>query len=154
VTSRATSTYSYDGTISLRDGARPAALMGRAWSDGADRDNVFTPPLRAWLARPLRSSSARGVATRRRTRRRRCYDRAHRFDILGRTVQDFQQYGDQWRRVSAHAEAVTGRAYRGGTSIEEVFERGADRLVRHRIYGPNGEILHETFRPYAKFGAP
>lgn len=35
-----------------------------------------------------------------------------------------------------------------------MFERGGDRLVRHRIYGPNGEILHETFRPYAKFGAP
>jgi hypothetical protein len=35
-----------------------------------------------------------------------------------------------------------------------VFERGGDRLVRHRIYGPNGEILHETFRRYAKFGAP
>lgn len=72
----------------------------------------------------------------------------------GRTVQDFQQYGDQWRRVSAHAEAATGRAYRGATSIEEVFERSTDRLVRHRIYGPNGEILHETFRPYAKFGTP
>lgn len=25
--------------------------------------------------------------------------------------------------------------------------------VRHRIYDPAGEILHETFRPYAKFGA-
>lgn len=72
----------------------------------------------------------------------------------GRTVQNFEQYGDQWRRVSAHAEATTGRAYRGGTSIEEVFERGTDRLVRHRIYGPNGEVLHETFRPNAKFGAP
>ena len=72
----------------------------------------------------------------------------------GRTVQDFRQHGDQWRRVSAHAEGATGRTYRGGTSIEEVFERGVDRLIRHRIYGPNGEILHETFRPYAKFGGP
>lgn len=72
----------------------------------------------------------------------------------GRTIDDFQQYGDQWRRMSAHAEGATGHAYRGGTSIEEVFERGGDRLIRHRIYGPNGEILHETFRPYPKFGAP
>lgn len=72
----------------------------------------------------------------------------------GRTIDDFQQHGDQWRRVSAHAEGATGRAYRGGMSIEEVLERGGDRLVRHRIYGPNGEVLHETFRPYAKFGAP
>jgi len=35
-----------------------------------------------------------------------------------------------------------------------VIERGGDRLVRHRIYGPDGEILHETFRAYAKFAAP
>ncbi len=72
----------------------------------------------------------------------------------GRLVQDFQRYGDQWHRVSVHAEEATGRAYRGGTSIEEVFERGADRLIRHRILGPSGEVLHETFRKYAKFGAP
>jgi hypothetical protein len=38
--------------------------------------------------------------------------------------------------------------------IEEVFVRGGDRLVRHRAYGPNGEVLHESFRPYGKFGAP
>ncbi|MCL4293788.1 MAG: hypothetical protein KJ056_12295 [Acidimicrobiia bacterium] len=71
----------------------------------------------------------------------------------GRTIDDFQHNGDRWRRVSAHAEGATGRTYRGGTSIEVVFESGGDRLIRHRIYGPNGELLHETFRPYAKFGA-
>jgi hypothetical protein len=72
----------------------------------------------------------------------------------GRTIHHFRDNPDDWRRVSAHAEEATGKTYRGGTSIEEVFERGTDRLVRHRIYGPSGDILHERFRPYAKFGAP
>lgn len=72
----------------------------------------------------------------------------------GRLIQDFRRGGDDWRRASPYAEPATGKAYSGGTSIEEVFERGDDRLVRHRIYGPNGDVLHETFRPYAKFGAP
>jgi hypothetical protein len=72
----------------------------------------------------------------------------------GRLIQDFRSGGDDWRRPSAHATPATGKAYPGGMSIEEVFERGGDRLVRHRIYDPNGEILHQTFRPDAKFGAP
>ncbi|MET0600771.1 MAG: RHS repeat-associated core domain-containing protein [Baekduia sp.] len=72
---------------------------------------------------------------------------------FGRLVQSFKE-GDDWVRTSAHAEQATGKAYRGGMSVEEVFERGEDRLVRHRIYGSDGDILHETFRPYAKFGAP
>jgi RHS repeat-associated protein len=72
---------------------------------------------------------------------------------FGRLVQSFRE-GDDWVQTSAHAEQATGKAYRGGMSIEEVFERGGDRLVRHRIYGSDGDILHETFRPYAKFGAP
>jgi len=71
----------------------------------------------------------------------------------GQTVQDFQANGDAWSRVSAHAEQASGRIYRGGTSIEEVFARGDQWLVRHRIYDSAGNILHETFRPYAKFGS-
>ena len=71
----------------------------------------------------------------------------------GQTVQDFQASGDGWSRVSAHAEQATGRIYRGGTSIEEVFSRGGQRLVRHRIYDTGGKVVHETFRPYAKFGS-
>ena len=71
----------------------------------------------------------------------------------GKTVQDFQANGDGWSRVSAHAEQASGRIYRGGTSIEEVFSRGDQWLVRHRIYDAAGEVVHETFRPYAKFGS-
>ncbi len=72
---------------------------------------------------------------------------------MGSRIEDFKQNPDDWRRVSAHAEGATGRRYRGGTSIEEVFESQGDRLVRHRIYGRQGDVLHQTFRPYAKFGA-
>lgn len=72
----------------------------------------------------------------------------------GKTIADFKNNPDEWRRISAHAEEATSKAYRGGLSIEEVFERGTARLVRHRIYGPRGDVLHQTFRPSAKFGAP
>ncbi|MCZ7627611.1 MAG: hypothetical protein M5U19_00200 [Microthrixaceae bacterium] len=72
----------------------------------------------------------------------------------GRTIDDFQQHGDHWRRVSAHAEGATGRAYRAARASKRCSSGGGDRLVRHRIYGPSGDILHETFRPYAKFGEP
>ena len=68
---------------------------------------------------------------------------------FGRLVQSFKSGG--WRRVSAHAEPATAKRYKGGTSIEEVFKHGSDQLVRHRIYSASGKILHETFRPYAKF---
>jgi hypothetical protein len=71
----------------------------------------------------------------------------------GRTVRDFQVNSDAWSRVSAHAEAASGRIYRGGTSIEEVFTSGDQWLVRHQVYDSTGDLLHETFRPYAKFGA-
>lgn len=53
----------------------------------------------------------------------------------------------QMGRRRRPGEQATGKTDRGWTSIEEVFERGGDRLVRHRIYDPRGEVLHETFRP-------
>lgn len=70
----------------------------------------------------------------------------------GRTIADFQGNPQAWVRMSAHAEAATGRAFRGGTSMEEVFMRGDQYLVRHRIYGPGGDMLKESFRPWARFG--
>lgn len=70
----------------------------------------------------------------------------------GRVVQDFRGNPGAWSQVSAHAEQATARAYRGATSIEEVFVRGNDWLVRHRVVDDAGTILHETFREIAKFG--
>ncbi len=72
----------------------------------------------------------------------------------GRTVQDFRLNPGGWSQVSAHAESATSaaRAYRGATSIEEVFVRGDDWLVRHRVVNDAGQILHEKLRPFAKFG--
>jgi hypothetical protein len=57
-------------------------------------------------------------------------------------------------RISAHADEAMSRTYRGGLSIEEAFERGDQWLVRHRIYDEAGNVVHETFRPYGKFGIP
>ena len=38
--------------------------------------------------------------------------------------------------------------------MEEIFvnQDTGERLVRHTIF-KDGEILHETFRPFAKFGS-
>lgn len=130
--------------------SRIAQIFGRGRGTGDEAAELVADGARApsgtvdGLIAPRATSLADGAVTTGRTAS----------TSWGRTIDDFQQYGDQWRRVSAHAEGAAGSAYRGGTSIEEVFERGTDRLIRHRIYGPNGEILHETFRPYAKFGAP
>ncbi len=77
---------------------------------------------------------------------------------FGRSVQSLQETigsgRGQWGRVSAHAEQATGRAYRGGTSIEEVFKNAetGEQIIRHTITR-GGEILHETFRTYSKFGS-
>ena len=70
----------------------------------------------------------------------------------GQTIQDFETNPGSWRQVAVHGEPATGRAYRGGTSVEEVFEKGGDRIVRHRIYDQNGSLVHETHREYGKFG--
>lgn len=76
---------------------------------------------------------------------------------FGRSIQSLKEAlstGEgQWQRISAHAEEATGRAFRGGTSIEEVFENteSGEEIVRHTIVRGE-ELLHETFRPYAKFG--
>jgi RHS repeat-associated protein len=72
----------------------------------------------------------------------------------GRILGDFRSNPGSWTQVSAHAEPATSlaRRYAGATSLEEVFVRGGDRVVRHRVVNAAGEILHETFRPLAKFG--
>lgn len=76
---------------------------------------------------------------------------------VGQAIQNLQQFLQSgegfWLRVGAFAERATGRVYLGGTSMEEMFvniETGM-RLYRHIIVR-GGEILHETFREYSKFG--
>ncbi|MEW6744303.1 MAG: hypothetical protein AB1486_16235 [Planctomycetota bacterium] len=76
---------------------------------------------------------------------------------FGRSVQSLKETlgsgKGPWGRISAHAEEASGRAYRGGTSIEEVFRNAetGERIIRHTITR-GGEILYETFRTYSKFG--
>jgi hypothetical protein len=79
---------------------------------------------------------------------------SHATTPWGKIVQEFLTDPRSWRRVSAHAEPATGRAYQGGASVEEVFEKAGVVLVRHRIFGAGGTIVHETFRPHSKFGGP
>ncbi len=76
---------------------------------------------------------------------------------LGRSVQSLKETlstgKGPWIRTSAHAEQATAKVFKGATSIEEVFvhSQTGERLIRHTVVrGSN--VLHETFRPYAKFG--
>jgi hypothetical protein len=76
---------------------------------------------------------------------------------FGRSVQSLKETlgtgRGPWQQASAHAEEATAKAYRGGTSIEEVFvnPQSGERIVHHTVVRGE-EVLHETFRPYAKFG--
>lgn len=79
-------------------------------------------------------------------------DDAAKRKAWSRTIQHFKQYESEWMIRSAHAEAASGHRYSGGISTEEVFQRGADWLVRHRVFSAGGKMLHETFRPFARFG--
>ena len=69
-----------------------------------------------------------------------------------RTVQDFRGDPGASSHVSAHAEEATGRAYSGATSIEELLTKGSETSIRHGTIDGTGEVLHETYRPYGKFG--
>lgn len=79
---------------------------------------------------------------------------------FGKAVEGVRQSlsggGGPWSRLTAHAESATSESKRlqGATSIEEVFVQSetGQRVIRHTIVR-GGEVLHETFRPYAKFGA-
>jgi hypothetical protein len=76
---------------------------------------------------------------------------------FGRSVQSLkesiQSGKGPWQRTSAHAEPARAKTYRGGTSLEEVFvhQETGERIVRHTIVREEN-VLHETFRPFAKFG--
>jgi hypothetical protein len=69
---------------------------------------------------------------------------------FGRIVQDFRSNPASWTLQSAHAELST--RYSGGISIEYVFTKAGSRMVQHVIY-VGGDLVHETFRSVAKFGA-
>ncbi len=79
---------------------------------------------------------------------------------LGKSIESLKQTlgggGGPWKLLTAHAESATSPAKRlqGATSMEEIFvnQDTGERLVRHTIF-KDGEILHETFRPFAKFGS-
>lgn len=85
--------------------------------------------------------------------------------VLGRAINslkgqlsaegDFVAEAGPWERASVHGEIAQSPVYRGGTSLEEVFvnNQTGERLVRHVVYNRDGAIVHQTFRPVAKFGA-
>ena len=69
----------------------------------------------------------------------------------GRTIQSFRSGDEDFALRSVHAEASS--SYPGGVSTESIYDYGdGQTLVHHEIYDVNDELVHETFRPYAKFG--
>jgi len=74
-----------------------------------------------------------------------------RFGIL---VELFKGSPEKFRLIVSMASQATAKAYRGGISLEEIYEviETGERFVRHIIYSPTGQVVHETFRTYAKGG--
>jgi hypothetical protein len=73
---------------------------------------------------------------------------------FGKSVESLKSGDGNWKLSSVHAEPATGQAYKGGTSVEKVYvnSQTGERVVTHEILRGN-ETLHQTFRPYAKFGS-
>lgn len=65
---------------------------------------------------------------------------------------DAEANPSDWRVVSAHAEAATGKRAKGGTSLQEILVnvKTGERIVRHTVLSPSGRVLEEHFRPYYK----
>lgn len=68
----------------------------------------------------------------------------------GQLIDDFESNPGSWNEVSNESEGATGRAYRGGMSVERVYEKNGATLARHTIYGPEGQVLHDHFRSVGK----
>jgi RHS repeat-associated protein len=58
----------------------------------------------------------------------------------------------RWRTISVHTEEATGRAARGGTSIQAVREnvQTGERLVEHTLVTKSGRVIDSHFRPMYK----
>ena len=76
----------------------------------------------------------------------------NRARTFGSIVEDFSANPNKWRSVSAHTEKATGRATRGGVSIQEIFENveTGERVVRHTVLNRTGRVIDEHLRPFYK----
>ena len=129
----------------LRGAGRVVSKVGEVASAGAKK---FSEAVSAGVRKVLGSGATRGGAQ--------AGAQAAKVPTtaFGKAVEALKAGDKAWSRVTAHAEGATGRAYKGATSIEEVFEHAqtGERMVRHTIVRGE-EVLHETYRTYAKFGA-
>lgn len=58
----------------------------------------------------------------------------------------------RWRTIAVHTEATTGRAVRGGTSVQEIVENveTGERLVWHSLFRRSGKLVDSHPRPTYK----
>ena len=65
--------------------------------------------------------------------------------ITGDRIKDLHENPGDWEEVGKpQIEPATGKAYKGGTSVERTLEntRTVETLKEHTVYGPNGQIWH------------
>jgi hypothetical protein len=74
---------------------------------------------------------------------------------LGRSIQSLKESirsgSGPWTRIGRRVEAAKGKAYRGGTSVEEWYRNSetGEELFRH-VIERGDEVLHENVRTYSK----
>jgi len=66
------------------------------------------------------------------------------------SAKSYKEDPGSWELVSGHAEEATGKAAQGGVSVQEVFEKSGERVVRHTLYRASGSQLDTHLRPNAK----
>jgi len=66
-------------------------------------------------------------------------------------IKNFNANKANYRLLSALTEKATGKQYKGGVSVQEVYQnlQTGQTIVKHTIYRA-GKILHQHFRPYAQ----
>ncbi len=75
---------------------------------------------------------------------------------LSERIADFQKNPQNWERTAASAERATGKAAKGGVSVESTYTNKVtgETLHVHDVFKPSGSQIpnHPTYRGYGKGG--
>jgi RHS repeat-associated protein len=66
----------------------------------------------------------------------------------GKVINDFKKNPGNWEKTGEKSEPATNKDFKGGTSVDEKYrnKQTGQEIERHKIIGPNGEVLHDHFR--------
>jgi hypothetical protein len=51
-------------------------------------------------------------------------------------------------QVTDEPATSAAKAYRGGTSVNVIYEYQGSYFERHIVYTPSGQVIHDTFKPW------